>query len=339
VSLELVGESFCKAAVEYFSQRSSGGTATLQDIRLILVDDNAANTTRHSFVQYAERSGWLECSRRLSTGSAASLAISGGSMPTNCSKPMDRSQLSGVEAYEGGVSVGNSNSAGGFGGFGMQVLTGVSKVVPGIVPIISAIGAAMPGHSSSGSFGLARGDPSPSPVVSGHGQAGFVPRTTSGHSYGGSPYPSTSSHGGQPPYSSTSGHGEFQHLPTSDKGGSPGGNGSKTSGSSSRSTDQPGGAASSDDMCVICFDSINNPKKLPCGHVFCKECIDEQSKYQPKCPSCGKLFGTPKGNQPPNGTMKHSVMHHIHLAGYPGCGTIEITYNFPNGVQRVRANV
>jgi hypothetical protein len=77
VSLELVGESFCKAVIEYFSQRSSGGTATLQDIRLILVDDNAANTTRHSFVQYAERSGWLDCSRRLSTGlSAASLASS-----------------------------------------------------------------------------------------------------------------------------------------------------------------------------------------------------------------------------------------------------------------------
>jgi hypothetical protein len=88
LSLELVGESFCKAVVEYFSQRSRGGTATLQDIRLILVDDNAANTTRHSFVLYAERSGWLDCSRRPSTGSAASSASSGGSMPIGSSKPM-----------------------------------------------------------------------------------------------------------------------------------------------------------------------------------------------------------------------------------------------------------
>jgi hypothetical protein len=332
VSLELVGESFCKAVIDYFNQRSSGDKATLQDIRLILVDDITAKKTRHSFVQYVERSSWLECSRRLSTSlSAAPSASAGGSKPVGCL------QWSEVGAYEkGGASVGNSKPAGGPGGRGMLATAGqlVSSLVPS--PI-----SAMLGYPSSENSRLSRGESSRSSPVAGHEQGGSVNWIASGHGYGGSSNPSTSNYGGgQPPYSSTSGHGGQQYLPNSGNEGSAGGNSGKTSGSSPRSTDYSGGAASSDDICVICLkDTIKSPKKLPCGHAFCKKCIDEQFKYQPKCPSCGKLFGTLKGNQPPGGTMKHSVMHHIHLAGYQDCGTIEITYSFPGGNQRVRANV
>jgi hypothetical protein len=89
------------------------------------------------------------------------------------------------------------------------------------------------------------------------------------------------------------------------------------------------------DDCVICMDRMVLPKKLDCGHSFCKECIDQYFKNgQPKCPSCGKIFGVLKGNQPP-GTFNWKVKP-ISLAGYPGCRAIEITYNIPDGIQTVR---
>ena len=88
------------------------------------------------------------------------------------------------------------------------------------------------------------------------------------------------------------------------------------------------------EACSICFDEPEQPKRLPCGHVFCSQCIDEQFKHQPKCPNCGKLYGILNGNQPLNGTMTDSFIATA-LPGYPGVGTIQIQYNFPDGIQSV----
>ena len=44
-----------------------------------------------------------------------------------------------------------------------------------------------------------------------------------------------------------------------------------------------------DDNCTICLDTLRDPLKLPCGHWYCKECIDglRQSKsVQDSCPVC-----------------------------------------------------
>jgi SNF2 family DNA or RNA helicase len=47
-----------------------------------------------------------------------------------------------------------------------------------------------------------------------------------------------------------------------------------------------------DENCVICFDTMENPVLTPCGHMFCKECILQSMKYQSSCPQCRtKLSG------------------------------------------------
>ena len=88
------------------------------------------------------------------------------------------------------------------------------------------------------------------------------------------------------------------------------------------------------DDCVFCLEQISEPKQLDCGHTFCENCIAEYfEKGQPKCPSCGKLFGMLKGNQPP-GTFTSRTTSYS-LPGYERCGTIEITYYIPDGTQTV----
>lgn len=90
-----------------------------------------------------------------------------------------------------------------------------------------------------------------------------------------------------------------------------------------------------DNMCTICLDEITDMKELPCKHRFCRECIDNCfKKHQPKCPSCGKVFGVLKGNQPP-GTMNFRENKNQHLPGYSNCGSFEILYSFQNGTQQV----
>lgn len=40
--------------------------------------------------------------------------------------------------------------------------------------------------------------------------------------------------------------------------------------------------------CVICMDRIPSISLIPCGHIFCKDCIDCLSKKE--CPTCKQLF-------------------------------------------------
>ena len=43
-----------------------------------------------------------------------------------------------------------------------------------------------------------------------------------------------------------------------------------------------------DDTCSICLDTIKNPMKLNCPHVFCKDCISKSIIWSPNksCPCC-----------------------------------------------------
>ncbi|XP_052224972.1 uncharacterized protein LOC127840603 [Dreissena polymorpha] len=40
------------------------------------------------------------------------------------------------------------------------------------------------------------------------------------------------------------------------------------------------------DTCVICMEKINEPKKLVCGHIFCRDCIDLSLSFKQTCPTC-----------------------------------------------------
>lgn len=44
-----------------------------------------------------------------------------------------------------------------------------------------------------------------------------------------------------------------------------------------------------DDTCAICLDTIKNPMKLSCPHVFCKDCITNSIiQASINCPCCRK---------------------------------------------------
>ncbi|XP_046578578.1 uncharacterized protein LOC124286270 isoform X4 [Haliotis rubra] len=85
--------------------------------------------------------------------------------------------------------------------------------------------------------------------------------------------------------------------------------------------------------CPICICPISDPKWLDkCGHVFCRECIDNSfKKFKTVCPSCNMVYGVLTGNQP-EGTMDVAFSGE-HLPGYETCGTISITYDLPSGIQ------
>jgi hypothetical protein len=90
-----------------------------------------------------------------------------------------------------------------------------------------------------------------------------------------------------------------------------------------------------DKNCVICMDKIEKEKILDkCGHSFCTDCIEGYFKEKQTCPICGTIYGITKGTQP-NGTMRYQKIH-TRLPGYENCGTIQIFYDIPNGIQGVR---
>ncbi|NXW04940.1 DTX3L ligase, partial [Fregetta grallaria] len=86
------------------------------------------------------------------------------------------------------------------------------------------------------------------------------------------------------------------------------------------------------DVCPICMERINNKEILSkCNHAFCKSCIDQAMTYRQTCPVCNTVYGLMKGDQP-EGTMSTRTRS-LFLPGYPGCGTIEITYSMRSGIQ------
>ena len=83
------------------------------------------------------------------------------------------------------------------------------------------------------------------------------------------------------------------------------------------------------------MDDISSPKTLPCGHTFCADCINNYlDNYKQACPTCGKVCGIIKGDQP-DGDMTVNFRSYEHCAGYEDVGRIDITYSFPGGHQKV----
>ena len=92
------------------------------------------------------------------------------------------------------------------------------------------------------------------------------------------------------------------------------------------------------EKCVICMDTMTNPKKLECGHMFCAECIEAAFAHAAKCPCCGRIFGKLKGSQPTGGSMKVQRSKDD-LAGYRGVGSFVIKYEIPSGFQQVACDL
>ncbi|GCC45632.1 hypothetical protein chiPu_0029772 [Chiloscyllium punctatum] len=95
--------------------------------------------------------------------------------------------------------------------------------------------------------------------------------------------------------------------------------------------------APSDDLCPICLGEIGERRSLNrCGHSFCDPCLQGAFRVRPVCPVCGLVYGTVTGDQPPGGSMSSARQQSLHLPGYEGSATIQITYTIPSGIQGVR---
>lgn len=124
---------------------------------------------------------------------------------------------------------------------------------------------------------------------------------------------------------------------SSSKGGAPvkvprPGKSSDHSGVSDTDTGSVAGSEDDDGTCPICLEPFRHPKKLPCGHTFCTQCVDRALTTKPKCPKCQRNFGMQTGTQPKDGRMTYRVDHSIKLEGY-GLGAFVISYYIPGGIQ------
>ncbi|KAK5167621.1 uncharacterized protein LTR77_007320 [Saxophila tyrrhenica] len=49
----------------------------------------------------------------------------------------------------------------------------------------------------------------------------------------------------------------------------------------------PPGERRDDEHCPICYDAYQDPMQIkPCGHIFCKECVDAWHERHSTCPQC-----------------------------------------------------
>jgi hypothetical protein len=48
----------------------------------------------------------------------------------------------------------------------------------------------------------------------------------------------------------------------------------------------------SDDMCGICNDELIEPQRAPCGHVFCRRCLETRLRDHTTCPDDGEPLET-----------------------------------------------
>lgn len=43
--------------------------------------------------------------------------------------------------------------------------------------------------------------------------------------------------------------------------------------------------------CAVCLSNVSSPESLPCGHFFCKECMDQLFAHMDgQCPQCRKFY-------------------------------------------------
>uniref|UniRef100_A0A3B3W1X0 E3 ubiquitin-protein ligase n=1 Tax=Poecilia latipinna TaxID=48699 RepID=A0A3B3W1X0_9TELE len=109
--------------------------------------------------------------------------------------------------------------------------------------------------------------------------------------------------------------------------------------------------------CIICMEQLSNPssyetppseegsqsivpqavgKFIKCGHTLHMLCMLAMYNNGTKdgslqCPSCKTIYGEKTGTQPKGKMEIYSVAQS--LPGHPDCGTIQIIYSIPPGIQ------
>ncbi|KAM8834932.1 probable E3 ubiquitin-protein ligase DTX2 isoform X2 [Synchiropus splendidus] len=115
-------------------------------------------------------------------------------------------------------------------------------------------------------------------------------------------------------------------------------------------------AGAADEDCIICMDQLSNPsgyetptaedgrsllpdavgKFIKCGHTLHMLCMLAMYNNGTKdgslqCPSCKTIYGEKTGTQPKGKMEIYSIGQS--LPGHPDCGTIQIVYSIPPGIQ------
>ncbi|XP_074529011.1 putative E3 ubiquitin-protein ligase DTX2 isoform X1 [Halichoeres trimaculatus] len=116
-------------------------------------------------------------------------------------------------------------------------------------------------------------------------------------------------------------------------------------------------AGAPDEDCIICMDQLSNPsgyetasteeggqsvlpdtvgKFIKCGHTLHMLCMLAMYNNGTKdgslqCPSCKTIYGEKTGTQPKGKMEIYSIAQS--LPGHPDCGTIQIIYSIPPGLQ------
>ncbi|XP_071771243.1 putative E3 ubiquitin-protein ligase DTX2 isoform X2 [Centroberyx gerrardi] len=116
-------------------------------------------------------------------------------------------------------------------------------------------------------------------------------------------------------------------------------------------------AVAPDEDCIICMDHLSNPsgyetvlsddggqsilpdkvgKFIKCGHTLHMVCMLAMYNNGTKdgsmqCPSCKTIYGEKTGTQPKGKMEIYSIAQS--LPGHPDCGTIQIIYSIPPGIQ------
>lgn len=89
-----------------------------------------------------------------------------------------------------------------------------------------------------------------------------------------------------------------------------------------------------DDQCSVCLDGFTRStpalRLKVCRHTFHCQCLERSLQYKQRCPVCSAACGILHGSGPKVGTMTWHESS-TSLPGYPGAGTITLTFDFPAG--------
>ncbi|KAI0332716.1 hypothetical protein GY45DRAFT_1229534, partial [Cubamyces sp. BRFM 1775] len=89
--------------------------------------------------------------------------------------------------------------------------------------------------------------------------------------------------------------------------------------------------------CVVCLDTLKDPAALPCGHVFCNDCVirlvRSVSPFSTShfCPTCKKPYTI--SNVDPN-----LVPHHLRQHVTPSVRKLHLEYSLPTPVNGTATN-
>ncbi|KAJ8737128.1 hypothetical protein PYW07_000399 [Mythimna separata] len=74
---------------------------------------------------------------------------------------------------------------------------------------------------------------------------------------------------------------------------------------------------SADLECILCYDTFTNPVTTPCGHVFCRTCLERTLDYGKRCPLCLRNLIGFVLSQTRNTLFLEAALHIVNVVATP----------------------